>query len=86
MKRKAVKPFIRHVHLAYGEDIPQGVAETLCELGYDLFESPVDGGDIFISNVPLTEGWFYKNYQKFDLKLRGWVPDDKDTELYIRRW
>lgn len=85
MKRNK-KPFIRHVHLNHGEDIPTDVCSTLYELDYDIYESPIDGHDVFISNVPLTEGWFFKNYQHYDLKLRGWVPDDKDTELDSYNW
>ena len=87
MKRKAIKPFIRYFDLNHGEDIPQVITEILCELGYDLYESPIPMSDgVFISNVPLTEGWLYKNYQRYGLKLRGWYPDDKDNELDLRTW
>jgi len=84
--RKAKRPFVRYVRLDYGEDIATGISEVLSELGYDLFESPLESGGVFISNVPLTEGWLYKNYRQFGLKLHGWVPDDKDTELDLRTW
>ena len=75
--------------MGYNDEIPQDITDSLCELGYDLYELPFNGpmdGGLLLSNVPLTEGWLFKNYQKFDLKLRGWVPEDKDAELELRTW
>jgi len=73
MKRKQ-KKYVRYIYLDYDNSISPW-DEVLLDLGFQLYECPVEEGGVFVANFELTEDWLFKNARKFDIKIpRHWKP------------
>lgn len=81
MKKKKVKPFVRHVILNYVND-PEPLFEIFRELGYEIYEDPslIGNSDLgyFISNFPLTYDWLLKNSKPYQLNVKWFLRTYKE--------
>lgn len=68
VSRKISKPIIRYLKMGGRFDYPtESLMEFFGELGFSLYEDPSVTGYVFISNIPLTYGWFLKNLRRYPL-------------------